>query len=358
MCLSAKKFGLVAALLMVTALGIGCQSYSSSFRDDGDDAIGTHDDGDSAQGEGEVDAGTEDGFDNKLDQDCDGQDANCCDQDGDGYESEECGGHDCDDNDPNIHPGAADICDGRDNDCDGSIDENSMCQPGDIRECSNNIGECRIGTQECQEGCFWGECSGVLPTEEMCDGLDKDCDGDVDCDDIDCASASYCTRECGTDGTSTLPGVSIGFPQQTCVFSLAQAADGIEVSYHLTVEEDLPGVISPPMDAGLCGSPDVGGLHVMEYLGGNDQAYCVCDIGLCQPQEWHEGTLSAGVHLAVFSWDGRNWYGPSDTMNPKGDPFPVGEYTLNVISVGTRVTSAGETVGYEVLGTFRLYLVP
>ena len=42
------------------------------------------------------------------------------DSDGDGYTS--CQG-DCDDNDPSIYPGAPEICDGKDNDCDGEVDE-------------------------------------------------------------------------------------------------------------------------------------------------------------------------------------------------------------------------------------------
>ena len=40
------------------------------------------------------------------------------DQDGDGYLDD-----DCDDNNASVHPGMEEICDGVDNNCDGQIDE-------------------------------------------------------------------------------------------------------------------------------------------------------------------------------------------------------------------------------------------
>jgi hypothetical protein len=74
------------------------------------------------------------------------------------------------------------ICgDGIDNDCDGVIDEGCACDAvGFKRNCSINIGECRIGIQTCTVNGWSGCIGGVMPSAEICDGKDNNCDSLID----------------------------------------------------------------------------------------------------------------------------------------------------------------------------------
>ena len=90
--------------------------------------------------------------------------------------------------DPYCREGIEDLCgDDFDNNCDGRVDEGCTCTnpekpcyTGDPRELEVENGQCHAGTQACELE-FYGPCTGeVLPSDEICDGLDNNCDGATD----------------------------------------------------------------------------------------------------------------------------------------------------------------------------------
>jgi hypothetical protein len=140
-----------------------------------------------------------------LDLDCDGDDTEVIDDDGDGWIDEACddemtdpgrfeGLGDCDDEDDTIYPGAPEGCDGTvDHDCDG--DETDMETDAD----GDGYAPADCGPPEGSEDCDDSDASVHPGAEEICDAVDNDCDGQWQDGGADDDGDGYLDAECGGD---------------------------------------------------------------------------------------------------------------------------------------------------------------
>ena len=195
------------AALLLTLLALllaGCPSTGPEPEPEPDpDGDGFLDGVDCGPDDGSIHPGADDPYGDGIDSDCDGVDG--VDADGDGYPSNvptSEANYDCDDDAPDVHPGADEVPDGVDNDCDGVVDDGTDAFDDDGDGACEGIDLDGDGVDDCTDGAIPGDCD---DTDPLLDPADGDADGvsscDGDCDDDDPSRHPAATELC--DGLDT-----------------------------------------------------------------------------------------------------------------------------------------------------------
>lgn len=132
---------------------------------------------------------------------------------------------DCDDTRSFVHPGAFEVCNAADDDCNGVIDDPALgceCIDGERRPCgATDTGDCAFGVQTCLGG-RWGACDGEITLRsEVCGGGDEDCDGMVD--EADALGGSTFYEDADGDGYGNFYS-----PTRACAMPVGYVVDGTD----------------------------------------------------------------------------------------------------------------------------------
>lgn len=236
-----------------------------------------------------------------VDTDCDGLDTPPpLDNDGDEYTFDPvCGsGTDCDDNDPLTHPNAAELCDLRDNDCDGDTDEedsvdadgdgvSQYCRsipegavvdcddldntryPGALEICDHHDNDCDLdsdegfplvgqicatGSGECRQQSVYSCSDSGLAVEclaattvmgiEVCDLRDNDCDGVID-DDCEAAACEEIATPHAIAGANCLVNRTVELPEASATAAVGATSGSVGVDPFGQATYVIPVVVAP-----------------------------------------------------------------------------------------------------------------
>ena len=204
------------------------------------------------------------------------------------------------------------LCDGSvDESCDGAVDEGCLCTNGQTRSCGTDVGQCVAGTETCDLSGSWGSCSGsVGPSAEICNGLDDNCDGNID-------EGGVCrppTLMCPGDA-STVVGSAV------TLSGMGSDPDGGSVSFAWSVVTRPTGssaMPASPMAATTLFTPDAAGSYTLRLCVTDDEGEMACCTTTVMASSPCTPPTAPVLTVCPTSWDRRPVV--------QFDPLPAGVF--------------------------------
>ncbi|MBT6175671.1 MAG: hypothetical protein HOI23_00390 [Deltaproteobacteria bacterium] len=157
-----------------------------------------------------------------------------------------------------------------------TTEEVSDCVDGQTRPCGIKIGECDYGVETCSDG-VWSECVGAIgPIDELCNGLDDNCDGVVETTELDLDGDGFrtCEGDCRDDDDEIYPDAPEGCDgkDNDCDEVVDEAGDSYcdDGLYCNGSESCVEGACAPAL------APDCSGLNDQCLVGTCDEEADVC----------------------------------------------------------------------------------
>lgn len=179
------------------------------------------------------------------------------DGDGDGHAPRVCGGDDCDDASSGVNPMSSEQCNGRDDNCNGQVDEAPVrdCESGFV--CVSGGCACPTGRAQCAANAPGGsQCFDLQTARDNCGACGRSCgsmgacvggrcscaSGTTLCGDLRCINTQTDRYNCGACGTSCANGA-------TCMAGTCRCPDGQAVcgTYCVNIRTDVS-------NCGSCGN--------------------------------------------------------------------------------------------------------